>query len=263
MRIARPWALELEYTRDMMMALLLRPRAAVAAQRAADRTRRRVADQVPLPQPAARGADGGRDRRRGRRRRHAVLQAAGRSAAALDRDRGRPRVRGGDRSRIRPHPRRRLRREVPRRDAGYAAVLLRLPRAPDRARRSGDELPESPAAASRRASSGWSDAFSTARLRAAALLGGNIIARGRDRRAGRRVARGPQGGRARAEARHGAQPACRRWRGSPGCRRDCPIASRCDRGPRGRRPQAGSAASTSPRWASIGSTRGSRPRKRR
>ncbi len=25
MRIARPWSLELEYTRDMMMALLLRP----------------------------------------------------------------------------------------------------------------------------------------------------------------------------------------------------------------------------------------------
>src|SRR5512136_2351991 len=25
MRVARPWALELEYTRDMMMALLLRP----------------------------------------------------------------------------------------------------------------------------------------------------------------------------------------------------------------------------------------------
>ena len=25
MRVARPWALELEYTRDMMLALLLRP----------------------------------------------------------------------------------------------------------------------------------------------------------------------------------------------------------------------------------------------
>ena len=56
MRIARPWALELEYTRDMMLALLLRPARAVAAARAADRAGRRVVAEVPVPPPAEGGA---------------------------------------------------------------------------------------------------------------------------------------------------------------------------------------------------------------
>ena len=43
MRVQRPWALELEYTREMLLPLVLRPEPGLAEERAADRAGRGVA----------------------------------------------------------------------------------------------------------------------------------------------------------------------------------------------------------------------------
>jgi spermidine synthase len=93
MRIARPFALELDYTREMMVPLLLHgddwPR-----KRVADRAGRRLGDQVPASPPAAGEAHRGRDRAARRSRGAAVLQAARRPGAHRHPPRRRRRLRG-------------------------------------------------------------------------------------------------------------------------------------------------------------------------
>ena len=92
MRIARPLSLELEYTREMMLPLLLHPGDRVAAQRPAGRPRVRVLHALPAPPPARGESDRRGAPARSRVRRAPVLQAAGGVGAAAHRDRRRPRL---------------------------------------------------------------------------------------------------------------------------------------------------------------------------
>ena len=139
MRIARPWSLELEYTREMMLPLLLRTRGgwpksvlqvglgAASFTRFLHRHRPDARLTVVEIAPEV------------RRRRPPVLQAAGGIAAPAHRDRRCARLAGDDQAQVRPDPRRRLRRRGARRHARDGAVLPQLPQPPQRRRHAGGE----------------------------------------------------------------------------------------------------------------------------
>ena len=136
MRISRPAALELEYTRHMMVPLLLRDARGVAASGPADRSRRGLADALSVQASSARGADGCRNRARGRSTpRASTSSCPPRARGCASRSLTASTIVASSEREFDLHPGRRLRREGPHRIARLAAVLLQLPRASARPRR--------------------------------------------------------------------------------------------------------------------------------
>ena len=144
MRIARPWALELEYTRDMMLALLLRPAprwprsvlliglGAASLPKFLYRHRPQAALTVVEIEPAVVRVATQSFRLPDDPRRLAIEIADGHDyVAATDRRFDLILVDGYD-------------AKMPRRDAGHAGVLLQLPCPADGAGAARDEFPQSP-----------------------------------------------------------------------------------------------------------------------